>query len=99
MRFAVNPDLASDAPDGPDNITVSPYGGLFLAEDGGGVQHLYGVTPTGRATRSPATLSTTEEFTGVCFSPDRQTMFANMQTPGITFAIEGPFSGLCRPRH
>ena len=42
--FAVNPDESSDLPDGPDNITVSPYGGLILAEDGDGVQHLYAVS-------------------------------------------------------
>ena len=33
--------------DGPDNITVSPYGGLILAEDGEGVQHLVGATDAG----------------------------------------------------
>ena len=33
----------------------------------------------------------TSEFAGVCFSPDGQTMFVNMQTPGITFAIWGPW--------
>ena len=98
VRFAVNADPSSDAPDGPDNITVSPYGGLFLAEDGEGVQHLYGVTPDGESYPFARNALNTEEFTGVCFSPDRQTMFANIQTPGITFAIEGPFSGL-RPRH
>ena len=30
--------------DGPDNITVSPHGGLILAEDGRGIQHLIGVS-------------------------------------------------------
>ena len=29
---------------GPDNITVSPHGGLILAEDGDGVNHLVGVS-------------------------------------------------------
>ena len=36
-------------PDGPDNITVSPYGGLILAEDGEGKQHLVGSTDDGEA--------------------------------------------------
>ena len=35
--------------DGPDNITVSPYGGLILAEDGEGRSHLVGVTEQGKA--------------------------------------------------
>ncbi|WP_242424545.1 alkaline phosphatase PhoX, partial [Frankia sp. EI5c] len=38
-QFGVNPDPEQDADnyDGPDNITVSPHGGLILAEDGEGV--------------------------------------------------------------
>ena len=35
--------------DGPDNITVSPHGGLILAEDGSGIQHLIGVSRGGTA--------------------------------------------------
>lgn len=31
------------------------------------------------------------EFTGACFSPDGETLFVNIQTPGITVAITGPF--------
>ncbi|MGW5362802.1 alkaline phosphatase PhoX [Actinopolymorpha pittospori] len=44
--FGVNPDPDVDKKnyDGPDNITVSPYGGVILAEDGEGIQHLVGVT-------------------------------------------------------
>jgi secreted PhoX family phosphatase len=98
VRFAVNTDTASDAPDGPDNITVSPYGGLFLAEDGEGVQHLFGVTPDGESYPFARNALNDSEFTGVNFAPDAATMFANIQDPGITLAITGPFSGLCR-RH
>ena len=31
------------------------------------------------------------EWCGVCFSPDGHWMFVNIQTPGITFAITGPW--------
>ena len=31
------------------------------------------------------------EFTGVNFSPDRSTLFANIQDEGYVFAITGPF--------
>ena len=31
------------------------------------------------------------EFAGVTFSPDGQWMFFNIQTPGITFAVTGPW--------
>ena len=31
------------------------------------------------------------EWAGVSYSPDGQWLFANIQTPGITFAIKGPW--------
>ena len=31
------------------------------------------------------------EWAGACFSPDGQWLFVNIQTPGITFAITGPW--------
>jgi secreted PhoX family phosphatase len=34
------------------------------------------------------------EFTGVVFAPDGQTLFANIQDEGYTFAITGPFETL-----
>jgi uncharacterized protein len=36
------------------------------------------------------------EFTGVNFSPDRHTLFANIQDEGYVFAITGPFARLGR---
>ncbi|MFD4541628.1 alkaline phosphatase PhoX [Streptomyces bauhiniae] len=85
--------------DGPDNITVSPYGGLVIAEDGEGVQHLFGATDAGRTypiARNELNLGTESapaysEFTGVTFSPDGHTLFANIQEPGIMLAITGPW--------
>jgi len=48
--FGKNPDPAVEGGfDGPDNITVSPYGGVILAEDGEGLSHLVGVTEAGTA--------------------------------------------------
>ena len=32
------------------------------------------------------------EFTGVTFSPDARTLFANIQDEGYVLAITGPFS-------
>ncbi|MYZ08261.1 DUF839 domain-containing protein [Streptomyces sp. SID2999] len=85
--------------DGPDNITVSPYGGLVIAEDGEGVQHLFGATDGGRTypiARNELNIGTESapaysEFTGVTFSPDGHTLFANIQDPGIMLAITGPW--------
>ncbi|MBK8133644.1 MAG: DUF839 domain-containing protein [Gammaproteobacteria bacterium] len=31
------------------------------------------------------------EFTGACFDPGGRWLFVNIQTPGITFAITGPW--------
>jgi secreted PhoX family phosphatase len=31
------------------------------------------------------------EFAGATFSPDGETLFVNIQSPGITFAIWGPW--------
>ncbi|MFD9486577.1 alkaline phosphatase PhoX [Streptomyces sp. NPDC059991] len=85
--------------DGPDNITVSPYGGLVIAEDGAGIQHLFGATDSGRTypiARNELNQGTEQapeysEFTGVTFSPDGRTLFANIQEPGIMLAITGPW--------
>ncbi|MFE2009483.1 alkaline phosphatase PhoX [Streptomyces sp. NPDC059491] len=77
--------------DGPDNITVSPYGGLVIAEDGEGVQHLFGATDSGRTYPIARNDLNGSEFTGVTFSPDGDTLFANIQDPGIMVAITGPW--------
>ncbi|QLH21054.1 alkaline phosphatase PhoX [Streptomyces sp. Rer75] len=100
VLLGVNPDPSKDgAFDGPDNITVSPYGGLVIAEDGEGIQHLFGATDDGRTypiARNDLNIGSAEEpefseFTGVVFSPDGGTLYANIQDPGIMLAITGPW--------
>ncbi|MEE1754883.1 alkaline phosphatase PhoX [Streptomyces sp. SP18CS02] len=88
---------ADGAFDGPDNITVSPYGGLVIAEDGEGVQHLFGATERGRTYPIARNDLNGSEFTGVVFSPDGGTLYASIQTPGILLAITGPWRRA--PRH
>jgi len=92
--FGVNPDPDVDADnyDGPDNITVSPYGGVILAEDGAGIQHLVGVTEQGKSyTLARNDDEKNNEFTGPNFSADGKILFANVQSPGRVFAITGPW--------
>jgi secreted PhoX family phosphatase len=36
-------------------------------------------------------LQSWDEFTGATFSADGEWLFVNIQTPGISFAITGPF--------
>ncbi|KPC60025.1 alkaline phosphatase PhoX [Streptomyces chattanoogensis] len=107
VRFGVNPDPGKDgAFDGPDNISVSPYGGLIIAEDGQGIQHLFGATEDGRTypiARNELNIGTPDkpefsEFTGPVFSPDGRTLFANIQEPGIMLAITGPWKRIRRAR-
>ncbi|TDC77778.1 alkaline phosphatase PhoX [Streptomyces hainanensis] len=100
VRLGVNADPSREGRlDGPDNITVSPYGGLIIAEDGDGLQHLFGATDDGRTwalARNEFNIGTADEpeyseFTGVNFSPDGETLYANIQEPGILLAIRGPW--------
>ena len=89
--FGVNPDPESDNFDGPDNITVAPWGGLVLCSDGEGVQHLYTVSADGEPAIFGKNVRDDGEFTGAAFSADGTTLFVNLQEPGTTFAITGPW--------
>jgi hypothetical protein len=82
--------------DNPDNICVSPRtGGLVLCEDGNSdPEYLHGLTTGGRVFRlaqNNVPGQTGSEFAGATFSLDGQTLFANLQGPGLTFAIWGPW--------
>ena len=94
LFLPLNPDPASDLPDGPDNICVSPYGGFFLAEDGEGAQHLLAVDEHANVKPFARNRGSGSEFTGVNFAPDGRTLFANIQDQGLCFAITGPFHKL-----
>lgn len=78
--------------DGPDNLTVAPNGDLVVCEDGQGENFVVGITPAGRFYRIARNALNESELAGACFSPDRRTLFVNVQDPGITFAIRGPWS-------
>ncbi|GAA1767142.1 alkaline phosphatase PhoX [Kocuria aegyptia] len=80
----------------PDNITISPQGGLVLAEDGDGTSHLVGVTERGRAYALARNDHNDSEFCGPTFSKDGKYLFVNIQQPGFTVAITGPWT---RPSH
>ena len=76
----------------PDNICVAPFGDLFLCEDGSGSEYVVGVNTRGELYRFATNALNTSEFAGACFSPDGKTMYVNIQSPGITLAIWGPWS-------
>lgn len=80
--------------DMPDNITVSPRGGLVVCEDGSKEEYIRGLTRDGRIfdfAKNIVPGFEQNEFAGATFSPDGDTLFVNIQTPGITFAIWGPW--------
>ncbi len=74
-----------------DNVAVAPWGDVILCEDGYDyeAQFLRGVTPAGESYTIAG--NTKSEFCGACFSPDGEVLFVNIQTPGVTFAIRGPW--------
>ena len=80
---------SEDRFDGPDNISVSPWGGLVIAEDGQGSQHLIGATAAGET--YPIARRDGGEFTAPVFSADGAVLFANVQVPGTMYAITGPW--------
>lgn len=96
---------SADVLNAPDNITVSPRGGLVLCEDGDGLEYVHGLTTDGvifRFIQNNVDLSVRpyngfsedyrgSEFAGACYSPDGKWLFVNIQSPGITFAITGPW--------
>ena len=75
----------------PDNICVAPFGDLFLCEDGSGSEYVVGVSRSGELYRFATNAANGSEFAGACFSPFGDTMFVNIQSPGITLAIWGPW--------
>lgn len=90
--------------DYPDNVVMSPRGGLVLCQDAeGDDQHLYGLGTDGQLftfARNNTLLNgekgfsgdySDSEWAGSCFSPDGKWLFANVQLPGFSVAITGPW--------
>lgn len=75
----------------PDNICCTPWGDLWYAEDGSGQDRIMGITPEGKVYPFAANRLSGSELCGPTFSPDGNTLFVNIQSPGKTFAIWGPF--------
>ena len=73
-----------EALDSPDNMTVTPGGGLLLAEDdasdsdGEHVNRLVGITPGGESFVFARNVFSESELAGICFSPDGRTAFVNL---------------------
>jgi len=75
-----------------DNLCIADFGDVIVCEDGGPVNHVLGVTPKGQVYKLARNAKSSSEFAGSCFSPDGSTMFVNIQNPGLTLAITGPWA-------
>ncbi|MEX2580491.1 MAG: alkaline phosphatase PhoX [Verrucomicrobiales bacterium] len=75
-----------------DNITVAPSGHLYICEDSSGPNRVQGVTPDGQMFAFANNALNDSELAGACFAPDGTTLFVNIMSPGITFAVTGPFA-------
>ena len=83
-----------------DNLTVAPWGDLIVCEDsiacedGTKEEYLIGITPEGQLYRFARNAYNPSELAGATFSPDGSILFVNIQDPGITLAITGPWHEL-----
>lgn len=82
----------------PDNICLGSNGELFICEDNKRNVHLRIMTSKGEISELARYIHEQEdldpaaqEFAGVTFSPDFKTLFVNIQIPGLTLAIWGPW--------
>ncbi|HET7180428.1 MAG TPA: alkaline phosphatase PhoX [Chryseosolibacter sp.] len=81
----------ADAFDSCDNLTVSPWGDVVICEDKEDPR-IVGVTPSGETYVIAKNIGYRDsEFTGPAFSPTGKTLFVNIQSPGLTLAITGPW--------
>jgi secreted PhoX family phosphatase len=87
------PDLTFDK---PDNVTVTPWGSLVLAEDGAGASHVLSAFPGGPTYAIARNQLNESEFCGPTFTDDGKVLFVNMQDPGLTLAITGPWQKYLR---
>lgn len=81
----------------PDNLAVQPGGELIFAEDNRAYTRLIGLSADGRPYPfAYFRQDTSEELSGLAFSPDNRFMLASLYDLGLTLLITGPFHGAGR---
>lgn len=74
-----------------DNLTIAPWGDVIICEDTANPR-IIGITPRGETYILAKNIGFPgSEFAGPVFSPSGRTMFVNIQSPGLTLAITGPW--------
>jgi hypothetical protein len=74
-----------------DTLTMAPWGDLIICEDTSSHCGLVGIRPDGTQYAIADNAYSNSEMAGACFSPDGKILFVNIQYPGMTFAITGPW--------
>lgn len=74
-----------------DNITRAPWKDLLVCEDSASHCGIVGIGPDGTQYAVADNAYSGSELAGVCFSPDGSVLFVNIQYPGMTLAITGPW--------
>ena len=85
--------------DAPDNVVVSPRGGVVLCEDGTDDHYIRGLNREGQIFNLVHAPNPVGEYAGTCFSPDGRVMFFNVQgsssvggsRSSTTYAMWGPW--------
>ncbi|MDB4291790.1 PhoX family protein [Maribacter sp.] len=77
-----------------DNLTISPWGAIFLCEDNGRSNHIRIINQNGQINTFATNKSSKSELAGIVFSPSGKTLFVNIQENGDTLAITGPWNTL-----
>ena len=78
----------------PDNICLTRGGNLAICEDNGVTNCIRVLNRKGEIfdlAKNTFEGFADREFAGVTFSPDFKTLFVNIQVPGVTLAIWGPW--------
>ena len=89
---------SADVLNAPDNIAVSPRGGIVICEDNT-APFVRGLTRDGAIFDVAKNIANPTEFAGACFSPDGRILFVNIMgstvdagpDQGMTLAIRGPW--------
>lgn len=75
-----------------DNLTIAPWGDVVICEDKQNAR-VIGITPAGKTYVIARNIGYPKsEFAGPVFSPSGNTLFINIQNPGLTLAITGPWN-------
>ena len=74
-----------------DNLTIAPWGDVIICEDKADAR-IVGINKQGETYLIAKNIGYRQsEFAGPVFSPSGNTLFVNIQSPGLTLAITGPW--------